>query len=181
MHTLQPRYSDPRDVARFKERFKYLLEDYIRMCKNQNISPDVHATYLRLHILQRELSSTCSQRLEFARNKAECNPESLQRWVKEHLIPDPAAAKRKAVATAFIMGNIGVEETSKFGIAAAASFGVSADGADQKFHPENRIVKLKRLTLIQVSVVIMNIHGSAFSRHPSAVWRLVSLFTSMIC
>jgi hypothetical protein len=146
--------SERRHVA--QERFKYLLEDYIRMCKNQNISPDVHATYLRLHILQRELSSTCSQRLEFARNEAECNPESLQRWIKEHVIPDPVAAKRKAVATAFIMGNIGVEETSRFGIAAAASFGMSADGADEKFHPENRIVKLKRLTLIQVSTVIVN-------------------------
>ena len=135
------------------ERFKYLLEDYIRMCKNQNISPEVHATYLRLQILQREVASTCAQRLEFARNEVECNAESLQRWMKEHLIPDPAAATRKAAATAFIMGNIGVEETSTFGIAAAAAFGVSTEGADQKFHPENRVVKLKRLTLIQVSGV----------------------------
>jgi nardilysin len=135
------------------ERFKYLLEDYIRMCKNQNISPEVHATYLRLHILQRELASTCAQRLEFARNEAECNAESIQRWMKEHLIPDPVTATRKVAATAFIMGNIGVDETSSFGAAAAAAFGVSTEGADQKFHPENRVVKLKRLTLIQVSTV----------------------------
>ena len=142
------------DSARYvaQERFKYLLEDYIRMCKNQNISPDVHATYLRLHILQRDLSSTCAQRLEFAQNEAECNPENLQRWIKQNVIPEPAAivGTREAVATLFIMGNIAAEETSSFGTAAAASFGVSTEGGDEKFRPENRIVKLKRVTLIQV-------------------------------
>ena len=128
----------------------YLLEDYIRMCKNQNISPETHATYLRLHILQRDLSSTCAERLDFAKNAAECNADNLQQWIKEHLIPESGETSRKSVATAFIMGNIDVEQTSRFGIAAAATFGVNAKKADEKYHPESRIVKLKRLTLIQV-------------------------------
>lgn len=128
-----------------------MLEDYVRMCRNQNLSPDGHATYLRLHILQRELCSTCAQRLEFAQDEAKCNADSLQRWITQHLIPDLPMATRKAVATVFIMGNITVEETSSFGIAAAASFGISTNGVDEKFRLENRIVKLKRLTLIQVS------------------------------
>ena len=87
--------------------FCLLQEDYVRMCKNQNISPETHATYLRFHILQRDLSSTCAQRLAFAQNSAECNPESLQRWIKQHLIveveedpplPTDAAAAGAAAA-----------------------------------------------------------------------------------
>jgi len=179
--------------------FCLLQEDYVRMCKNQNISPETHATYLRFHILQRDLSSTCAQRLAFAQNSAECNPESLQRWIKQHLIveveddpplPTDAAAAgaaaaaaaggggggggggeggggggaggREALATVFIMGNISAEETAAFGASAAESFGVqpqphaaataaTAGGGDGWGGPESRIVKLKRLTLIQVA------------------------------
>jgi nardilysin len=142
------KYIDTYEVS--EARFEYLMEDFRRNCKNQNLSPESHANYLRMHILRADLNSTNPQRLEFA-NSEECTSANLQRWISENVVGKTAegSGEREAAhAAAFMIGNVSQEETAAFGAEAAATFGVAAT-TPGGWRPEDRIVKLKRLTLIQ--------------------------------
>ena len=109
-------------------RFEYLLEDFRRNCKNQNLAPESHANYLRMHILRADLESTNPQRMEFA-NSDECTPANLQRWISENVAGKTAEGsgerEEPAHAAAFMIGNVSQEETAAFGAEAAATFGVA--------------------------------------------------------
>jgi len=123
-----------------------LREDYCKQCRNQNLQPDSQATYLRQHMLRLDLPSTCAQRLAFA-SSDECTAEALQAWVEAHVTAAPSVARREqAMGTCYVHGNLSPDAAEALGAAAAETFGVGG-GASTAWRPEERIVKLKRLTL----------------------------------